>query len=67
MCIVQRSVGKGTEKLGGGPEGEGKKQQVLQVGLFKGSSSLHPQIPLSPHTELHVGAPGPMPSYSKYM
>lgn len=38
MCIVQRSVGKSTEKLGGGPEGEGKNQQVLQIGLFKGSS-----------------------------
>lgn len=38
MRIVQRSVGKGTEKLSGGPEEEGKNQQVLQVGPFKGSS-----------------------------
>lgn len=35
MCSA---VGKGTEKLSGGPEGGGEKRQVLQVGMFKGSS-----------------------------
>ena len=38
MCTVQRGVGKGTEKLSGDLGGGGQKQQMLQVGLFKGSS-----------------------------
>lgn len=35
MCSA---VGKGIEKLSGGPEGGGEKWQVPQAGMFKGSS-----------------------------